>query len=114
EAEGLRPVIAAQARRVGIPVPVETDGLGRYDRDIESTVNACVTEALRNVAGHAGARSAWVAVNGVGGLVSFEVGDDGGGFDVDATPPGAGLTNLADRVAALAGTLRVSSAPGAG
>jgi len=114
EADGLRPVVAAQARRLAIPVAVETSGLGRYDREVESTVHVCVTEALRNVARHAGARSAWVRVGEVAGAVRFEVGDDGAGFDVDATPRGAGLTNLADRLAALGGALTVSSAPGAG
>jgi signal transduction histidine kinase len=114
EAEGLCPVVAAQARRAALPVAVKTDGLGRYDREIESTVNVCVTEALRNVLRHAGAGSAWVTVAESDGGVAFEIGDDGRGFDVATTPRRAGLTNLADRVAALAGTFSVSSTPGAG
>ena len=44
----------------------------------------------------------------------FEVSDDGAGFDPAAAHGGAGLTNLADRVAAVGGTLEVRSAPGRG
>jgi signal transduction histidine kinase len=46
--------------------------------------------------------------------VSFEVRDDGVGFDPIATPHGSGLTNMTDRMAALGGTLDIRSRPGAG
>ena len=48
------------------------------------------------------------------GHVRFSVEDDGAGFDQDAIERGAGLTNLADRVAAVGGTLRIDAAPGRG
>jgi signal transduction histidine kinase len=114
EAEGLGSAITAQARRAPIPVAVCVDGLGRYERDVEGTVNVCIVEALRNAARHASASAASVAVAQVDGAVCFEVRDDGAGFDVAATPPGAGLTNLTDRIDALAGTFSVTSKPGAG
>ena len=44
----------------------------------------------------------------------LRVEDDGVGFDPGAVERGAGLTNLADRVAAVGGTLRIESAPGRG
>jgi signal transduction histidine kinase len=44
-------------------------------------------------------------------VLQVEVADDGVG---GADPAGSGLTGLADRVAALGGTLRVTSPPGAG
>jgi signal transduction histidine kinase len=44
----------------------------------------------------------------------FEVRDDGDGFEVDTTPHGTGLHNLADRLAAVGGTMRIESAPGHG
>ena len=114
EAEGLAAAITAIARRAPVPVSVTTDGIGRYDRDIESTVNVCVTEAIRNVAEHAGASRADVRLAEVEGCVLFEVCDDGKGFDVDTTARGIGLTNVADRIDALAGSFRVCSTPGAG
>jgi signal transduction histidine kinase len=114
EAEGLGPAITAQARRAPIPVAVRADGLGRYERDVEGTVNVCIVEALRNAARHSAASAASVTVAQTDGTVWFEVRDDGAGFDVAATPPGAGLTNLTDRIDALAGTFSVTSKPGAG
>jgi signal transduction histidine kinase len=44
----------------------------------------------------------------------FSVADDGRGFDRDATRSGMGLTNMADRMAALGGSLAVRSSSGAG
>ena len=44
----------------------------------------------------------------------FEVRDDGAGFDPERTPMGAGLQNMADRLAALGGTVDVRSRPGEG
>jgi signal transduction histidine kinase len=55
-----------------------------------------------------------VRLNQYDGRVGFAVEDDGCGFDVAGTPPGSGLTNLADRVAAVGGTLRIDSWPGEG
>ena len=46
--------------------------------------------------------------------LTFTVGDDGRGFDQAATPMGTGVQGMADRLAALGGTLRVTSAPGHG
>jgi signal transduction histidine kinase len=44
----------------------------------------------------------------------FVVQDDGQGFDPASAGHGSGLTNMADRVDALGGTLDVSSSPGHG
>lgn len=48
------------------------------------------------------------------GSLEFEVRDDGTGFDPASTGYGTGLQGMADRLAALDGTLKVHSAPGAG
>ena len=114
EAEGLRAAIRALGRRSPVPVTIHTDGLGRYERDVESTVNICVTEALRNVVEHGGPCRAVVTLGQSNGVVDFEVSDDGRGFDVGTTVRGAGLTSMADRIDALAGTLQVRSTPGGG
>jgi signal transduction histidine kinase len=44
----------------------------------------------------------------------FSVRDDGSGFDREESRPGSGLGNMVDRVAALGGTLDVTSAPSRG
>ena len=46
--------------------------------------------------------------------LTFTVSDDGAGFDAQHTPLGAGLRNMADRLAALGVRLEVTSAPGQG
>ena len=48
------------------------------------------------------------------GTVTFEVTDDGAGFDPEHTPLGTGLQGMKDRLEALGGTLVVGSSPGAG
>jgi signal transduction histidine kinase len=40
--------------------------------------------------------------------------DDGRGFDPALTLPGSGLVNMADRLAALGGSVEVTSVPGSG
>jgi signal transduction histidine kinase len=69
---------------------------------------------MQNAAKYSGATSVVVALSERDGQVLFEVTDDGSGFDPARTPRGAGLTNMADRLAAQGGDLEVTSAPGHG
>ena len=46
--------------------------------------------------------------------LTFEVTDDGAGFDPATAAHGTGLRGMADRVEAIGGSLTVTSAPGAG
>ena len=48
------------------------------------------------------------------GALTFTVDDDGTGFDTRATGYGTGLQGMADRLAAIGGTLEVKSRTGAG
>ena len=45
---------------------------------------------------------------------TFQVTDDGTGFDLSSTPRGSGLNNMLDRLSALGGDVTVESAPGRG
>ena len=114
EAEGLSSAVRAQARRSSVPVTVEADGIGRYPRQIESTVYFCVTEALANVTRYADASAVVVGLGAHDGSVEFRVRDDGVGFDPSHTDRGPGLINMEDRIDAVNGTLTVVSAPGEG
>jgi signal transduction histidine kinase len=111
---GLPAALAAQARKAPLPVTVQADGIGRYPQDVEAAVYFCVLEALQNVTKYAHASAAVVTVGHDGGWLAFTVSDDGRGFDPVAAPPGTGVQGMADRLAALGGTLHVSSAPGHG
>lgn len=53
-------------------------------------------------------------LRGEGGTLTFEVRDDGAGFDVTATRNGAGLTNTSDCVDALGGSVEFVSHPADG
>jgi len=112
ESQGLRPALAAQVRRLSIPVTVVADST-RYPRDVEGAVYFCCSEALQNLAKHAGAQAGAVVVERSNGHVRFEVRDDGKGFEPSASS-GSGLQNMRDRVEALGGRLEVRSRSGGG
>jgi signal transduction histidine kinase len=112
--QGLAAAVQAQASRAPLPVLVEADGIGRYRRDAEATAYFCILEALQNVAKYARASRATVALSCPDGHLEFTVTDDGDGFDPAEATHGTGLQGMADRLAAVGGTLRVGSAPGSG
>jgi signal transduction histidine kinase len=112
--KGLAAALRAQAPKAAVAVTVEADGIGRYPQEVEAAVYFCVLEALQNVAKYANATSASVRLRTRDNELAFEVADDGDGFDPQATTRGSGLQNMADRLAALGGSLDVRSAPGAG
>jgi signal transduction histidine kinase len=111
---GLAAALNAQAGKSPVPVTVEADGLGRYPQQTEAAVYFCCLEALQNTAKYAHASQAHICVRAHDGSLSFTVSDDGSGYDARHTPKGAGQRNMADRLAALGGTLGVRSAPGQG
>jgi signal transduction histidine kinase len=112
--KGLVFALESQARKATVPVSVDAEGVSRYSQDVEATVYFCVLEALQNVQKYAAASHAIVRLDGTGTSLRFVVEDDGRGFDALTTRRGAGLTNMADRIDALGGSLTVSSTPGAG
>jgi len=112
--QGLRAALRAQADRAPLPVEVDADGIGRYPREAEATAYFCILEALQNVAKYARASRATVALSCPDGQLGFTVTDDGDGFDPAKATHGTGLQGMADRLAAVGGTLRIDSAPGSG
>jgi len=112
--QGLSTALQAQARKAAVPTAVETDGIGRYHQDVESAIYFCALEALNNVAKYAQASHATIELEQRDGHLTFEVRDDGDGFDVGARRHGTGLQGMADRLEAIGGTLEVRSSPGSG
>ena len=112
--QGLVPALAAQARKASLPVEIDADGIGRYPQDTEAAVYFCALEALQNITKYAGASRATVGLACSGGRLRFTVTDDGAGFDTASTRNGTGLQGMADRLAALGGTLDIRSQPGHG
>jgi len=110
--KGLEAALESQARKATVEVTVDGDGVGRYPQEIEAAVYFCVLEALQNVQKYAGAAIATVKLSDIGGQLHFEVYDDGAGFDRTQVVPGAGLTNMDDRLDALGGNLSITSEVG--
>ena len=111
---GLRAALEMHARKAAVPVTVEASGLGRYTQDVEAALYFSVLEALQNVAKYASASAARVSICHEGEQLAFSVADDGVGFDPAATRMGSGVQGIADRLAAIGGTLQIASAPGHG
>jgi signal transduction histidine kinase len=111
---GLVAAIEAQSRKSQLGVAVDAEDLGRFTADVEATVYFCTLEALQNVAKYAAADRTVIRLVRANGSLSFEVQDDGRGFDPDAVASGSGLQGMADRLAAVGGSLEIRSAPGQG
>jgi signal transduction histidine kinase len=109
---GLAPALDGLVSRAPVPVTLQADTEERLPGPVESAAYFVVSEALANVAKYARATHATVRVRRENGRVSVDVTDDGvGGADAAR---GSGLRGLADRVAALDGTLSLDSPPGDG
>ncbi len=112
---GLAPALQSVARRSPMPVCVDAALAGRFAAEVEAAVYFCCVEAIQNAAKHGGpGTTVTVSARTHAGQVTFEIHDDGIGFDVDAVERGHGLTNLHDRLAAVSGEMHVASAHGRG
>jgi signal transduction histidine kinase len=111
---GLRAALEAQAQKATTPVRVDGESVGRYPREIESTVYFCALEAMNNIAKYAEATAASVRLEQRDGILRFTVRDDGRGFDPRAAVGGTGLQGMTDRLEAVGGSLLVESVIGSG
>ena len=112
--KGLVAALESQGRKSSLPLAVESEGIGRYPAETEAAVYFSVLESLQNIAKYAEASQATVRMAQTNGTLTFEVSDDGRGFDPETAERGSGLQGMADRLAALGGDLTVTSAPGEG
>ena len=112
--KGLAAAVEAQARKSPVPIAVEADSIGRFPQEIEAAVYFCVLEGLQNALKHANSTRTTVRLAATDGHLTFQIADDGRGFDTGAAAYGTGLQGMADRLDAIGGTLEVTSAPGQG
>jgi PAS domain S-box-containing protein len=103
------------ASRSGITCDIEVAGDGAFAGvagNVATAIYRALQESLTNIAKHARASHAWVALRAADGQVYFEVEDDGRGIAAGEADPqrGLGLKGMRERVAYLGGTLEVSRA----
>ena len=74
-----------------MPVTLDASGVGRYPPEVEAAVYFCSLEALNNVAKYAAASRVEVRLAQSNGHLTFEISDDGAGFDRrrPSTAPGS-------------------------
>ncbi|MBF4763391.1 hypothetical protein ISU07_09665 [Nocardioides islandensis] len=102
---GIGPALASLCSRHPVPVDLQADPDARGSTAAETALFYACSEALANVAKHAGADRVVVRLRAGDPLV-LTVTDDGiGGAD----PRGSGLQNLADRLATVGGSLSMGA-----
>jgi signal transduction histidine kinase len=116
---GLDAALSGLAARAPLPVRLRVDLARRCSPSVEAVAYFVVSEALTNVAKHAQAQRAEVTAERAGERLRIVVSDDGrGGAAIDphegagADGHRSGLRGLAQRVAAVDGTLTVHSPTG--
>jgi signal transduction histidine kinase len=106
----------------GVPARLTVRGRARgCPPRLEVAALRVLQEALANAGKHAAAGEVTVTLDYGTAGIRLEVSDDGRGFDPAHPPPpdgytsgGLGLVTIGERVAALRGTVAVTSAPGSG
>ena len=111
--KGIAAALEARAASAPFELTVVDRSSGRADEATEAAIYFCCLEALQNVAKYAGASTVVVEIDDLDGL-GFSVTDDGSGFDPGAVRDGSGLQGMADRLAAVGGTVEIDSSPGRG
>ncbi|WP_306205142.1 sensor histidine kinase [Actinoplanes sp. RD1] len=107
---GLAAAVGEAAGHAPVPVDLDLRLAARLPEPVEVTAYFVVVEALANVAKHSRATRAAVTAGVREGRLVLDVRDDGrGGADPQR---GTGLVGLADRVAAVDGSVALSSPPG--
>jgi signal transduction histidine kinase len=107
---GLDAALSAIAAKAPVPVSINVNLPKRMGVTLEGAAYYVVAESLTNMAKHANATHASIDIGVHDGKLLVAVSDNGrGGAEVR---PDGGLAGLRDRVAALGGTLAVSSPAG--
>jgi signal transduction histidine kinase len=110
---GLDAALSGIAANAPLPVRLRVDVAARCAPAVEAVAYFIVSEALTTVAKHANATHAEVSVERTGDRLHVVIADNGhGGATIDPDGGGTGLRGLAQRAAAVDGTLTVESPTG--
>jgi len=115
----LRELAQGVTNRSGIAVRVVDETVERLPASIETVLYRVTQEAFTNAVRHSHATRAEVRVAHVPGAVRCTITDNGVGFErvsLEGSPGGngLGLAGMAERLAPLAGSLRIDTSPGRG
>jgi signal transduction histidine kinase len=115
--KGLVAALQAHINKMGIPATISSEALdsSRLPEEVEAAVYFCIREALQNASKHAPGAGIDIdlRMNGPNSL-AFEIKDQGPGFDPVKVNSSSGMQNMADRIEAIGGTIKVVSIPGQG
>lgn len=112
-----------RARGAGLTVELRLKAEGAIPPHIGLIAYRISQEAITNVIRHSDARDARISLMRTGATLELEITDDGSGTDgsstdgssTDGSPkPGLGLTGMAERAAAVGGTVETGFVPGGG
>ena len=102
----------------GVDTELSIDPELRLPASIELQIVRIIQESLTNVRKHARASTARVSVHRNDSQLVVSIGDDGAGFNPEATSRGEfpkfGLTTMRERASSIGATLDIDSAPGSG
>jgi signal transduction histidine kinase len=113
----LRGDCAAFGRQHGIDITFHADAdLAEIPTNVALCLYRVTQEVLRNMARHAGARQAEVALTRRDDLLELRIADDGQGFDLAAARRhgGLGLISIDERVRLVQGGVHIVTGPGQG
>jgi PAS domain S-box-containing protein len=118
---GLKRAVESQCARFssreGIELACTTENLpANLSKDVSLSIYRIIQEGLNNIAKHACARRAKVALRKTDGNLYLFIEDDGIGFDAAEMrkKPGLGLSSMHERVRIIHGVLRIVSRPDKG
>jgi signal transduction histidine kinase len=114
--EGLIPALRSTTRASAITVSLSGQDVDRLPSPVEAALYFCCVEAVQNAAKHSGAKHVSVELTEDPGSWRLTITDCGTGFEraPGGLLPGAGLTNMHDRLDAVGGSASVTSSPGRG
>lgn len=112
--EAIESLISEFQRTTGV-APTYNLAIDRpLSTELNYTIYRLVQESLTNICKHGAATEVAIGIHQTATEIQAIVQDNGKGFDLDRHPVGFGLQGMQERTLALAGELKVKTAPGRG